>query len=296
VSNKQEETDIIEGEADIIEPETDTPAVKKRPQPYGARFAIIVSIISVLVSFMIGAVLYREWTNLTDRVQDVEMLKKQLETHSHDYENQISSLLSQNQTYQGQIEELKRQLREVSVSFQENVSPEAGKPDSALIVSVMMWQLADDSKLGSLSHLITPLPDSELKEELRDIISTAQQLEIDALLSQGNQLLQILSSSEPITASEETAAADGLFDRLATWFSSAVKLEAIETDISQVQHNEIQQKHEFVLSLPVLVKHLENLDDEKAKAWVQRANIRLALRQNLEELIIMNLNKKRELP
>ena len=114
VSQKQDETDIIEGEADIIEPVKGEPVASKKPHASGARFAIIVSIISVLVSIMIGAVIFREWTKLTDRVENVEALKTQLEMHSHDYERQISSLISQAQTYETQIEELKQQL----VSFQ----------------------------------------------------------------------------------------------------------------------------------------------------------------------------------
>ena len=46
----------------------------------------------------------------------------------------------------------------------------------------------------------------------------------------------------------------------------------------------------------MLVMHLENSDDELAKTWVQRAKNRLALRQKLEELIIVNINTKRDLP
>ena len=178
MSQKQDETDIIEGEADIIEPVKDAPVAKKKPHASGARFAIIVSIISALVSFTIGAVIFREWTKLTDRVENVEALKTQLEIHSHDYETQISSLISQAQTYETQIEELKLQLVELSASFQENGVPKASKFDSAMLVSVMMWQVADDDKLGSLMNLITALPDSDFKEELRDIILMSQQLQM----------------------------------------------------------------------------------------------------------------------
>ena len=296
MSQKQDETDIIEGEADIIEPVKDAPVAKKKLHASGVRFAIIVSIISALVSFTIGAVIFREWTKLTDRVENVEALETQLEMHSHDYERQISSLISQAQTYETQIEELKQQLAELSASFQENGVPKASKFDSALLVSVMMWQVADDDKLGSLMNLITPLPDSDFKEELRDIIIMSQKFEINSLLTEGNQLLQMTSSGKSISASDELENTDGLLSSLANWFSNAVKLEAVEADKSQEPQIQKQQVSEFVIDLPMLVMHLENSDDELAKTWVQRAKNRLALRQKLEELIIVNINTKRDLP
>ena len=296
MSQKQDETDIIEGEADIIEPVKDVPVTEKKPHASGVRFAIIVSIISALVSFTIGAVIFREWTKLTDRVENVEALETQLEMHSHDYERQISSLISQAQTYETQIEELKQQLAELSASFQENGVPKASKFDSALLVSVMMWQVADDDKLGSLMNLITPLPDSDFKEELRDIIIMSQKFEINSLLTEGNQLLQMTSSGKSISASDELENTDGLLSSLANWFSNAVKLEAVEADKSQEPQIQKQQVSEFVIDLPMLVMHLENSDDELAKTWVQRAKNRLALRQKLEELIIVNINTKRDLP
>ena len=296
MSQKQDETDIIEGEADIIEPVKDAPVASKKPHASGARFAIIVSIISVLVSIMIGAVIFREWTKLTDRVENVEALKTQLEMHSHDYERQISSLISQAQTYETQIEELKQQLVELSASFQENGVPKASKFDSALLVSVMMWQVADDDKLGSLMYLITALPDSDFKEELRDIIIMSQKLQINSLLTEGNQLLQMTSSGKSISASDELENTDGLLSSLSNWFSNAVKLEAVEADKSQELQIQKHQMSEFVIDLPTLVMHLENSDDELAKTWVQRAKNRLALRQKLEELIIVNINTKRDLP
>ena len=296
MSQKQDETDIIEGEADIIEPVKDAPVAKKKLHASGARFAIIVSIISVLVSFTIGAVIFREWTKLTDRVENVEALETQLEMHSHDYERQISSLNSQAQTYETQIEELKQQLAELSASFQKNGVPKASKFDSALLVSVMMWQVADDDKLGSLMNLITPLPDSDVKEELRDIILMSQQLQIDGLITEGNQILQRISSGKSVSASDESETTDGLLSSLSNWFSNAIKLEAIEADKSQEPLVQKQQMNEFVIDLPMLVTHLENSDDELAKTWVQRANNRLALRQKLEELIIVNINTKRDLP
>ena len=296
VSQKQDVTDIIEGEADIIEPVKDVPVAKKRPHASGARFAIIVSIISALVSFTIGAVIFREWAKLTDRIENVEALKTQLERHSHDYETQISSLISQAQTYETQIEELKQQIAELSASFRENETPKASKFDSALLVSVMMWQVADDDKLGSLMNLITPLPDSDFKEELRDIILTSQKLQIDNLLTEGNQLLQMMSSGESVSASGDLQNTDGLLSSLSNWFSNAVKLEVVEADKSQEPLVQKQQMNEFVIDLPMLVAHLENSDDELAKTWVQRAKNRLALRQKLEELIIVNINTKRDLP
>ena len=296
MSQKQDETDIIEGEADIIEPVKDAPVTEKKPHASGVRFAIIVSIISALVSFTIGAVIFREWTKLTDRVENVEALKTQLETHSHDYETQISSLISQAQTYETQIEELKQQLAELSASFQENGVPGASKFDSAMLVSVMMWQVADDDKLGSLINLITPLPDSDFKEELRDIILTSQKLQIDGLLAEGNQLLQKIPSGESVSASDELEYTDGLLSSLSNWFSNAIKLEAVEADKLQEPQIQKQQMNEFVIDLPMLVTHLANSDDELAKTWVQRANNRLALRQKLEELIIVNINTKRDLP
>ena len=296
MSQKQDETDIIEGEADIIEPVKDAPVAKKRPHASGARFAIIVSIISTLVSFTIGAVIFSEWTKLNDRIENVEALKTQLERHSHDYETQISSLISQAQTYETQIEELKQQLVELSASFQENGVPKASKFDSALLVSVMMWQVADDDKLGSLMHLITPLPDSDFKEELRDIILMSQQLQIDGLLTEGNQILQRISSGESVSASDKIENTDGLLSSLSNWFSNAIKLEVVEADKSQEPQIQKQQVSEFVIDLPMLVTHLANSDDELAKTWVQRANNRLALRQKLEELIIVNINTKRDLP
>ena len=296
MSQKQDETDIIEGEADIIEPVKDVPVTEKKLHASGVRFAIIVSIISALVSFTIGAVIFREWTKLTDRVENVEALETQLEMHSHDYERQISSLISQAQTYETQIEELKQQLAELSASFQENGVPKASKFDRALLVSVMMWQVADDDKLGSLMNLITPLPDSDFKEELRDIIIMSQKFEINSLLTEGNQLLQMTSSGKSISASDELENTDGLLSSLANWFSNAVKLEAVEADKSQEPQIQKQQVSEFVIDLPMLVMHLENSDDELAKTWVQRAKNRLALRQKLEELIIVNINTKRDLP
>jgi len=296
VSQKQDKTDIIEGEADIIEPVNDAPVAKKRTPASGVHFAVIVSIISVLVSSMIGAVIFREWTKLTDRVENVEALKTQLETHSHDYETQISSLVSQAQTYETQIEGLKQQLAELFTSFQENGVPKASKFDSAMLVSIMMWQVADDDKLGSLMHLITPLPDNDFKEELRDIIFMSQKLQIDGLLTEGNQLLQRISSGESVSASDESENTDGLLSSLSNWFSNAVKLEAVEADKSQEPQIQKQQMSEFVIDLPMLVTHLENSDDELAKTWVQRAKNRLALRQKLEELIIVNINTKRDLP
>ena len=296
MSQKQDETDIIEGEADIIEPVKDAPVAEKKPHASGVRFAIIVSIISALVSFTIGAVIFREWTKLTDRVENVEALETQLEMHSHDYERQISSLISQAQTYETQIEELKQQLVELSASFQENGVPKASKFDSAMLVSVMMWQVADDDKLGSLMNLITPLPDSDFKEELRDIILTSQKFEINSLLTEGNQLLQMMSSGKSISASDELENTDGLLSSLSNWFSNAVKLEAVKADKSQEPQIQKQQMSEFVSNLPMLVMHLENSDDELAKTWVQRAKNRLALRQKLEELIIVNINTKRDLP
>ena len=296
MSQKQDETDIIEGEADIIESVKDVPVAKKRPHASGARFAIIVSIISTLVSFTIGAVIFREWTKLTDRVENVEALKTQLEIHSHDYETQISSLISQAQTYETQIEELKLQLAELSASFQENGVPGASKFDSAMLVSVMMWQVADDDKLGSLMNLITPLPDSDFKEELRDIILTSQKFEINSLLTEGNQLLQMMSSGKSISASDELENTDGLLSSLSNWFSNAVKLEAVKADKSQEPLVQKQQMNEFVIDLPMLVTHLANSDDELAKTWVKHAKNRLALRQELEELIIVNINTKRDLP
>ena len=296
MSQKQDKTDIIEGEADIIEPVNDAPVAKKRTPASGVHFAVIVSIISVLVSSMIGAVIFREWTELTDRVENAEALKTQLEMHSHDYETQISSLVSQAQTYETQIEELKQQLAELSTSFQENGVPKASKFDSAMLVSIMMWQVADDDKLGSLMHLITPLPDNDFKEELRDIIFMSQKLQIDGLLTEGNQLLQRISSGESVSASDESENTDGLLSSLSNWFSNAVKLEAVEADKSQEPQIQKQQMSEFVIDLPMLVTHLENSDDELAKTWVQRAKNRLALRQKLEELIIVNINTKRDLP
>ena len=296
MSQKQDETDIIEGEADIIEPVKDAPVAEKKPHASGVRFAIIVSIISALVSFTIGAVIFREWTKLTDRVENVEALETQLEMHSHDYERQISSLISQAQTYETQIEELKQQLVELSASFQENGVPKASKFDSAMLVSVMMWQVADDDKLGSLMNLITVLPDSDFKEELRDIIIISQKIEINSLLTEGNQLLKKMSSSESISASDKIENTDGLLSSLANWFSNAVKLEAVKADKSQEPQIQKQQLSEFVSNLPMLVMHLENSDDELAKTWVQRAKNRLALRQKLEELIIVNINTKRDLP
>ena len=296
MSQKQDETDIIEGEADIIEPVKDVPVTEKKPHASGVRFAIIVSIISALVSFTIGAVIFREWTKLTDRAENVEALKTQLEMHSHDYERQILSLISQAQTYEMQIEELKQQLAELSVSFRENETPKASKFDSALLVSVMMWQVADDDKLGSLMNLITALPDSDFKEELRDIILTSQKFEINSLLTEGNQLLQMTSSGKLISASDKIENTDGLLSSLVNWFSNAVKLEAVEADKSQEPQIQKQQMSEFVIDLPMLVMHLENSDDELAKTWVQRAKNRLALRQKLEELIIVNINTKRDLP
>ena len=296
MSQKQDETDIIEGEADIIEPVKDVPVAKKRPHASGARFAVIVSIISALVFFTIGAVIFREWTKLTDRVENVEELKTQLEMHSHDYERQISSLISQAQTYETQIEELKQQLVELSASFQENGVPGASKFDSAMLVSVMMWQVANDDKLGSLMHLITPLPDSDFKEELRDIILTSQKLQINSLLTEGNKILQRIPSGESVSASDELENTDGLLSSLSNWFSNAIKLEAVEADKSQEPLVQKQQMNEFVIDLPMLVTHLANSDDELAKTWVQRANNRLALRQKLEELIIVNINTKRDLP
>ena len=296
MSQKQDETDIIEGEADIIEPVKDVPVTEKKPHASGVRFAIIVSIISALVSFTIGAVIFREWTKLTDLIENVEALETQLEMHSHDYERQISSLISQAQTYETQIEELKQQLVELSASFQENGVPKASKFDSALLVSVMMWQVADDDKLGSLMNLITPLPDSDFKEELRDIIIMSQKLQINSLLTEGNQLLQMTSSGKSISASDKIENTDGLLSSLANWFSNAIKLEAVEADKSQEPQIQKQQVSEFVIDLPMLVMHLENSDDELAKTWVQRAKNRLALRQKLEELIIVNINTKRDLP
>lgn len=296
MSQKQDETDIIEGEADIIEPVKDVPVTEKKLHASGVRFAIIISIISALVSFTIGAVIFREWTKLTDRVENVEALKTQLETHSHDYERQISSLISQAQTYETQIEELKQQLAELSTSFQENGVPKASKFDRTLLVSVMMWQVADDDKLGSLMHLITPLPDSDFKEELRDIILMSQQLQIDGLLTEGNQILQRISSGESVSASDKIENTDGLLSSLSNWFSNAIKLEAVEADKSQEPLVQKQQMNEFVIDLPMLVTHLANSDDELAKTWVQRAKNRLALRQKLEELIIVNINTKRDLP
>ena len=296
MSQKQDETDIIEGEADIIEPVKDAPVAEKKPHASGVRFAIIVSIISALVSFTIGAVIFREWTKLTDRVENVEALETQLEMHSHDYERQISSLISQAQTYETQIEELKQQLVELSASFQENGVPKASKFDSAMLVSVMMWQVADDDKLGSLMNLITALPDSDFKEELRDIIIISQKIEINSLLTEGNQLLKKMSSSESISASDKIENTDGLLSSLANWFSNAVKLEAVKADKSQEPQIQKQQLSEFVSNLPMLVMHLENSDDELAKTWVQRAKNRLALRQKLEELIVVNINTKRDLP
>ena len=296
MSQKQDETDIIEGEADIIEPMKDASVANKKPHASGARFAIIVSIISTLVSFTIGAVIFSEWTKLNDRIENVEALKTQLERHSHDYETQISSLISQAQTYETQIEELKQQLAELSASFRENETPKGSKFDSALLVSVMMWQMADDDKLGSLMHLITPLPDSDFKEELRDIILMSQQLQIDGLLTEGNQILQRISSGESVSASDKIENTDGLLSSLSNWFSNAIKLEVVEADKSQEPQIQKQQVSEFVIDLPMLVTHLANSDDELAKTWVQRANNRLALRQKLEELIIVNINTKRDLP
>ena len=296
MSQKQDETDIIEGEADIIEPVKDVPVTEKKPHASGVRFAIIVSIISALVSFTIGAVIFREWTKLTDLIENVEALETQLEMHSHDYERQISSLISQAQTYETQIEELKQQLVELSASFQENGVPKASKFDSALLVSVMMWQVADDDKLGSLMNLMTPLPDSDFKEELRGVIIMSQKLQINSLLTEGNQLLQMTSSGKSISASDELENTDELLSSLANWFSNAIKLEAVEADKSQEPQIQKQQVSEFVIDLPMLVMHLENSDDELAKTWVQRAKNRLALRQKLEELIIVNINTKRDLP
>ena len=296
MSQKQDETDIIEGEADIIEPVKDAPVAKKRPHASGMRFAVIVSIISVLVSITIGAVIFREWTKFTDRIENVEALKTQLEIHSHDYETQISSLISQAQTYKTQIEKLKQQLAELSASFEENETVEITKFDSELLVSVMMWQVADDDKLGSLMHLITPLPDSDLKQELRNIILTSQQLQIDSLLTEGNQLLQMTSFGESVSASEELENTDGLLSSLSTWFSNAVKLEVVEADKSQEPQIQKQQMSEFVIDLPMLVTHLETSDAVTVKTWAQRAKNRLALRQKLEELIIVNINTKRDLP
>ena len=296
MSQKQDETDIIEGEADIIEPVKDASVAKKKPHASGVRFAIIVSIISALVSFTIGAVIFREWTKFTDRVENVEALKTQLEMHSHEYETQISSLISKAQTYETQIEGLKQQLAELSASFRENETPKASKFDSALLVSVMMWQVADDDKLASLMHLITPLPDNDFKQELRDIILTSQKLQVEGLLTEGNQLLQKMSPGELVSASDEIENTEGLLSSLSNWFSNAVKLEVVEADKAQEPQIQKQEMSEFVIDLPMLVTHLENSDDQLANTWVQRAKNRLALRQKLEELIIVNINTKRDLP
>lgn len=292
-----DDADIIEGEADILETPPAKPKAKSKkqtqqpfehnatlPKPWRLRGLMAL----VLLAIAIGSfALYQTMTSTAQlsALQDkMTRLEQAQAIRSEEHQNQMQILLSERQADQTLITDLQNQLALV-IEAQGQQSSQFNKDgsatgQSAMVAASMMWQVASDDRLILLSDMVTALPDSQMKTDLMDIIMLAENHDIASLVAQGQDLYQ--QQFETDDANEEAA---GLLSSVRHWFADAVKLQSVSDSSEKPSPQRENSLTPPMISndLSVLFEGLEAVPS--AQIWREHVTLRLSLPHKIEQII-----------
>ena len=294
--------EIIEGEADILDtapakpktkPKTEskTESIKQAHKPKAASGYGRIIGVGALFMLLIGLSSFALFESLTTKAQlasleeEMRRLRQAQASQQADDQNQIQALLSDRQADQQARQQMQKQLATVieaqGKQTAENKNQQPAPEQRALVTALMMWQIASDDRLLSLSDMVTSLPDSKMKADLREIMMIAKNHQIGNLITQGQALLEQQTPLSQPSLAEET----GVLSAVHRWFAEAVNLQSLSDEQSALPQadNEFQTTQVLVTDLSVLFDALKQAP--LAATWREQVTLRLSLASKIEQII-----------
>ena len=308
-----DDVEIIEGKADILESQPAKPKVKSKTQTQksadktssltelGKKISMMALVLLAIVSGCFAVFQALTTTEKLVALQDeMKRIEQAQAANSQDRQKQMQALLSDRQADQKQITELQNQLALIIEAQGQQNAQMNGKGtaqlQSGMIVATMMWPVSSDDRLILLSDMVKSLPDSQMKSDLIEIMMIAENHDIASLVRQGQELhKQQFETHAPVL--DDT----GLFSSVRQWFTQAVNLRAVSgtggsdaSDLSSQSGMEGLTAQDVSNDLSVLYEDLK--DVSFAQSWRQRVTSRLSLPQKIEQIIRQSFQNESSQP
>lgn len=308
-----DDVEIIEGKADILESQPAKPKVKSKTQTQksadktssltqsskkiGMMALVLLAIGSGCFAVFQALTTTEKLVVLQDEMKRIEQAQA---AESQERQKQIQALLSDRQADQKQITELQNQLALIIEAQGQQNAQMNGKGTAQLqggmIVATMMWPVASDDRIILLSDMVKSLPDSEMKSDLIKIMMIAENHDIATLVMQGQEFYkQQFETHAPVIED------GGLFSSMRQWFAQAVNLQAVSgtggsdaSDLSSQSGMGGLTAQDVSNDLSVLYEDLK--DVSSAQSWRQRVTLRLSLPQKIEQIIRQSFQNESSQP
>lgn len=308
-----DDVEIIEGKADILESQPAKPKVKSKTQTQksadktssltqsskkiGMMALVLLAIVSGCFAVFQALTTTEKLVVLQDEMKRIEQAQA---AESQERQKQIQALLSDRQADQKQITELQNQLALIIEAQGQQNAQMNGKGTAQLqggmIVATMMWPVASDDRIILLSDMVKSLPDSEMKSDLIKIMMIAENHDIATLVMQGQEFYkQQFETHAPVIED------GGLFSSMRQWFAQAVNLQAVSgtggsdaSDLSSQSGMGGLTAQDVSNDLSVLYEDLK--DVSSAQSWRQRVTLRLSLPQKIEQIIRQSFQNESSQP
>ena len=308
-----EDVEIIEGKADILESQPAKPKVKSKKQTQkssdstssltrpGKKIGMMALVLLAIVS---GCFAVFQTLTTTEKLVVLQDEMKRIEqaqaAESQERQKQMQALLSDRQADQKQITELQNQLALIIEAQGQQNAQKYGKGtaqlQSGMVVATMMWPVASDDRLILLSDMVKSLPDSQMKSDLIEIMMIAENHDIASLVRQGQEFYkQQFETHAPVL--DDT----GLFSSMRRWFAQAVNLQAVSgsagsaaSDLSSQDGMEGLTAQDVSNDLSVLYEGLTDMPS--AQSWRETVTLRLSLPQKIEQIIRQSFQNESSQP
>lgn len=308
-----DDVEIIEGKADILESQPVKPKVKSKTQTQksadktssltqsgkkiGMMALVVLAIVSGCFAIFQALTTTEKLVVLQDEMKRIEQAQA---ADSQERQKLMQALLSDRQAVQKQITELQNQLALIIEAQGQQNAQMNGKGtaqlQSGMIVATMMWPVASDDRIILLSDMVKSLPDSQMKSDLIEIMMIAENHDIATLVIQGQEFYkQQFEKQAPVI---EDA---GLFSSMRQWFAQAVNLQAVSgtggsdaSDLSSQSGMGGLTAQDVSNDLSVLYEDLK--DVSSAQSWRQRVTLRLSLPQKIEQIIRQSFQNESSQP
>ena len=301
-SQINDDSEIIEGEADILDtapadqkakPKTKakTESIKQAHKPKAANGFSRMILVSALFMLLIGLSSFALFESVTNKAQlasleeEIRRLTKIQAAQQAADKSQIQSLLSDRQADQQARQQIQSKLATVieaqGKQIAENTNQQPAPEQQAMVTALMMWQIASDDRLLSLSDMVTSLPDSKMKADLTEVMMIAKNHQIANLIAQGQALLKQQAPSSQVSVAVET----GVLSAVRDWFAEAVNLQPLsnEQGAAAQADKKFQTTQVIVTDLSVLFDALKQAPT--AATWREQVTLRLSLPLKIEQII-----------
>lgn len=308
-----DDVEIIEGKADILESQPAKPKVNSKTKAQkspdstssltrpGKKIGMMALVLLAIAS---GCFAVFQALTTTEKLVILQNEMKRIEqaqtAKSQEREKQMQALLSDRKADQKQITELQNQLAlMIEAQSQQNAQMNdkgTAQLQSVMVMATMMWPVASDDRLILLSDLVKSLPDSQLTSDLIEIMMIAENHDIASLVRQGQEFYkQQFETDAPVIEDS------GLFSSVRRWFAQAVNLQAVSgsagsdaSDLSSQDGMEGLTARYISNDLSVLYEDLK--DVPSAQSWRQRVTLRLSLPQKIEQIIRQSFQNESSQP